>query len=73
MNGVCQMCLMPSPTVRAASCLLVGLVPGLSLGFLFAPDPTGLAPLAVGAVIAVVVAGYLYQSDWLRDTAQTAS
>jgi ABC-type nitrate/sulfonate/bicarbonate transport system permease component len=60
---------MVSSTFRAVSGLLVGLVPGVALGFLFAPDPTGLAPFAFAAVIAVVVGGYLYRSDWLRDSA----
>jgi hypothetical protein len=47
-------------------------LPRLGFGFLFAPDPTGLTPLVIAAVVAVVVGGYLYQSDWLRDTEQTA-
>ena len=62
----------PSPAVRGGLCLLLGIFPGLALGFLFAPDPTGLTPLVIAAVVAVVVGGYLYQSDRLRDTEQTA-
>lgn len=62
---------MISPAVRGGVCLLLGVFPGFVLGFLFAPDPTGLTPLAVAAVVGVVVGGYLYQSDWLRDTGQT--
>ena len=46
--------------------------PGLVFGLTFAPDPTGLTPLVIAAVVTVVVGGYLYQSDWLRDTEQTA-
>lgn len=63
---------MESPAVRRALCLLVGIFPGLVLGFLFAPDPTGVTPLVIAAVIAVLVGASLYQSDWLQDTEQTA-
>jgi hypothetical protein len=63
---------MPSPAVRGALCLLLGILPGLVLGFLFAPDPTGVAPLVIAAVVTVLVGGVLYLSDWLRDTGQTA-
>lgn len=55
-------------SVRAVLCLLVGLFAGVTLGFLFAPDPTGVLPLVLAIVITALVGGYLYQSSAFRDT-----
>jgi hypothetical protein len=40
----------------------LALFAGLSLGFLFAPDPTGIAPVLVGLALTVVLAPFLYRS-----------
>jgi hypothetical protein len=54
-------------STRAVLCLVVGLFAGVNLGFVFAPDPTGVAPLALAVVITALVGGYLYQSSAFRD------
>lgn len=45
---------------HAAISLVVGILSGLFLGFMFAPDPTGLLPLVYGLVLATPITGYLY-------------
>ena len=45
---------------HAALSVLLALVVGFGFGVLFAPDPTGIAPILVGSVPAVVLAPTLY-------------
>jgi len=58
---------MASSSTRGVACGLLGLVAGIGLGPLFAPDPTGLLAGVLALVVAGVVAGWLYRSEWLRD------
>ncbi|WP_166035664.1 hypothetical protein [Halorussus pelagicus] len=45
---------------HAALSVILALFVGFSVGFLFAPDPTGIAPILFGSVPAVVLAPILY-------------
>jgi hypothetical protein len=59
---------MVSSSLRIVLCAVVELFADGFLGFLFVPDPTGpLAPV-LALVLAVVIGGGLYRTDWLRDT-----
>lgn len=44
--------------------LAVGVPFGLLLGFLLAPDPTGVTSLLLGAVLAVVLSAGVHLSGW---------
>jgi hypothetical protein len=58
---------MVSPSIRFALCFIVGLLTGVVLGPLFVPDPTGMVAFGLTVVCTVIITGYLYRSDWLRD------
>lgn len=47
--------------------LVVGVPLGLLLGFLLAPDPTGMASLLLGATLAVVLSVGVHLSGWSPD------
>jgi hypothetical protein len=44
--------------------LAVGAPVGLLLGFLLAPDPTGVTPLLLGVVLAAVLSVGIHWSNW---------
>jgi hypothetical protein len=48
--------------------LAVGVPTGLLLGFLLAPDPTGVASLLLGVVLAIVLSVGIHVSDWTPGT-----
>lgn len=60
---------MVGASVRAVLCVLVGLLVGVVVGPLFVPDPTGLLVPPLVLLVAGVVAGLLYRSEWLRESA----
>ncbi|WP_233138908.1 hypothetical protein [Halorubrum salipaludis] len=51
---------------------LVSVPIGFVVGFLFAPDPTGLLPIAVGAVLSAVLTPVVYVGIGKASAAESA-
>jgi len=58
---------MASPSTRFVISLIVGLFTGITLGVLFAPDPTGVLAFGLAAICTTAITGLLFRSSWLRD------
>ncbi|WP_200530495.1 hypothetical protein [Halorubrum sp. LN27] len=57
---------------RALVSVPIGFVVGFSVAFLFAPDPTGLLPIAVGAVLSAVLTPVVYVGIGKASAAESA-